>query len=171
VAPEAGLLGRILSQSIWAPDAIPEEEWKYRHLKRVFLPLFDVIAIYVGMRAILSGIPAITLLFGVQMDQFIAGTFTAAAFGALIGVAFPRLWVLEMIAKTGLVTAIGVYGLALFLLSTADEARAVVSGITTLAAILPGWRLTMLASEWGVRRRQIAKEKAAVQRLLAKANP
>lgn len=45
------MLCRLWRASIWAPGAIPPEEWKYRNLKRVALPVYDAIAVLAGVHA------------------------------------------------------------------------------------------------------------------------
>lgn len=49
--------------SIWHPDAIPPDEWKWRSLKRVWLPVYDLIAICAGIWAALYGSPVLHALF------------------------------------------------------------------------------------------------------------
>jgi hypothetical protein len=144
---------RILALSIWAADAIPADEWKYRNLKRVMFPVIDFLFILGGFSAARYGIPAISEFFPDPVVDLFAYALSAVAFGCLLGVAFPRLWALEALAKSALLSLITGYVAALFLLTAVGEGnRGFVLIIAAVALCPVVWRLTMLGGEWQDRR-------------------
>jgi Na+/proline symporter len=147
------MLKRLLSASIWGRGAIPVEEWKYRNLKRIALPVLDGLFILGGISAARYGVPAISEFFDdVAVDLFSYG-LSLVAFGCLLGVIFPRLWWLEAIAKSALLGLLTGYVVSLFLLTAVGEGnRGFVLIIAMCSMVLPVWRLTLLAAEWQERR-------------------
>src|SRR6187402_1295973 len=90
---------RLWRSTIWAQGAIPAIEWKYRSLKRVWLPLVDVLFILGGLSAVEFGVPAINEFFPDGMVDLWGVMLAAVAAVCLVGVAFVRLWWLEATAK------------------------------------------------------------------------
>jgi hypothetical protein len=155
-------LGRIYAQTIWHPDAIPEKDREYASpLKRVFLPLFDVIAVLAGWNAIHSGIPAIENSVPDAAANAVGYLFSFAALAALVGTAFPRLWRVEYIGKLGLFAILGVYLLALRVIGATDNgARDFVGCVVGMAMILPLLSLYLLG-----RRRRVERQIKALAKL------
>jgi Na+/proline symporter len=149
------MLKRLLSASIWGRGAIPPEEWKYRNLKRVALPILDALFIFGGLSAARYGVPAISEFFDdVAVDLFSYG-LSVVAFGCLLGVCFPRLWWLEALAKSALLGLLTGYVVSLFLLTAVGEGnRGFVLIIAMCSMVFPIWRLTLLTAEWQDRRTQ-----------------
>jgi phosphotransferase system glucose/maltose/N-acetylglucosamine-specific IIC component len=154
---------RLLKHTIWAADAIPPDEWKYRHLKTVVFPVIDLGLIYSGVYAAIFGAPAIGEFFHYGVNLVFSVLFVAAAGSALIGVSFPRLWVVEVSAKTVLSGLLTAYLGALFILTTdGDSSRGFITGLTVAALGMCVWKASILGSEWATRRaEQRALEEAA----------
>ncbi len=156
-------LQRLLRHTIWAQGAIPPSEWKYRNLKRVWLPLYDVGLVYAGVLAVTRGLPALELLFPLWVTITLGWLLIILGAACFAGVAVPRLWRLEGSGKSIVLAVLVAYSVALTILAdTSSPTRGFVSAITALACILPAWRLDLLGEE----RRERALEAA-----LAKETP
>lgn len=108
---------RLRAPTIWAPGAIPDDpaERKYAApLKRVFLPLFDAIVVAAGVFAVFRGIPSFEALLAPIAFALSVG-FAVTGVVCFIGIAYPRLPVMEAIGKCILIGYLVVYGAALFI--------------------------------------------------------
>lgn len=103
------LRGRLLAQTVWHRDGIPAEDWKYRRLVRVWLPLYDVIAVLTGLAGLLYGSPLLNKLFSEEITNVVTGMFVVVATAALMCVIFPCLWPAEIVAKVLLVGMVSAY--------------------------------------------------------------
>lgn len=141
--------------SIWHPDAIPPEEWKYRSLKRVWLPVYDLVTIGAGIWATLFGSPVLYELFGEPVIDAMGMLLTLVAAICLFGVAFPRLWRWEIGGKALLVALLAAYAGAVVLFRANPAASAgFVAFIIVLALPLPSFRLILLGEEIKERREE-----------------
>lgn len=103
------ILRRLHGQTVWHRDGIPVADWKYRRLVRVWLPLYDVIAIYTGLMGLLFGSPLLNRLFTEEVTNIVTGLFVVVATAALMCVIFPALWAAEIAAKVALVGMVSAY--------------------------------------------------------------
>lgn len=143
----------LYNASIWAPDAIPEEEWKYRNLKRVMFPLFDILMICAGISAHVGGIWAISEFFPRAAVDWFALTVIAAGVISLIGVVFPSQWRLEILGKVSLFGLLTAYITALSILSIAGIQPRPFGLFMAASALCPiVWQLSILGAEWQTRR-------------------
>lgn len=153
--------------SIWHPDAIPPAEWKYRHLKRVWLPIYDLIAIIAGVFAFQIGSRLLYRLLDPDLVDVVGIAYAVVASVCLLGVAFPRLWVIEISGKVllvglivGYISAIGLYS------QTPPGEPPAWFVVTMLAGLLPMplFRLGLLGEEEVVRRmkRRVRRQESAV---------
>lgn len=141
---------RIFNASIWAHGAIPDRERKYAGpLKRVALPAFDFILIIGGFYAVSRGIPAVDELLPPIVADSIGYAFAASAFFAFIGLAFPRLYALEIGAKWIMFGLLGVYLISLRVLADVTDSgtRDFISAIVAALMIVPLYRLWILGVE------------------------
>ncbi len=146
---------RVWRASIWHPDAIPPDEWKYRSLKRVWLPVYDLIAIGAGIWAALFGSPVLHELFEEPVIDTMGTLLAIVATTCLLGVAFPRLWRWEICGKALLVALLAAYAAAVVLFRANPAASAgFVAFIIVLALPLPIFRLTLLGEEIKERREE-----------------
>ncbi|MBF4625554.1 hypothetical protein [Clavibacter sp. VKM Ac-2872] len=148
-------LRRIYAKTIWHPDAIPAAERKYASpLKRVFLPLFDALAVTAGWVAIQHGIPSIDRLLPAGISDLAGYLFLAAGFAALVGIAFPAAWAVEIAGKVLMFALLGVYLLALRHPSLNGEGtRDFIGCVVAMAMVLALYRLWILGRDIGDRRR------------------
>lgn len=143
--------------SIWHPDAIPLREQKYRSLKRVWLPLYDVLATLAGVAGVVYGSRLLDRLYG-DFTDVVAGFFAVVALVCLAGVAFPRLWAIELAGKSVLVGMVIAYAVAIVVSPSPEqllskEAPSWFIFIMLLLTLpLPLFRLELLATEWADRR-------------------
>lgn len=142
-------MSRILQHTIWARGAVPPEEYKYRNLKRVWLPLYDALLVWAGLVAARYGVPALDAKLSDAASDAAGLTLSGVALLCLLGVVIPRLWRLEVAAKTVLLTILFGYFSVLRTLDTelGTDARAFVSVIALVACIPILIRFNMLAEE------------------------
>lgn len=134
--------------SIWHPDAIPPDEWKFRSLKRVWLPVYDVIVVLAGIWATVFGSPILHRLFPEDVIDLMGTTLTISAVVCLLGVAFPRLWRVEIAGKVVLVALLGGYAIAvMFFRTNPDPSAGFVVFVLLLALPTPLFRLNLLGEE------------------------
>ncbi len=131
---------------------IPPDEYKYRNLKRVWLPLYDLIAVFCGVQAFLFGSPLLNVLFPAGLIDMLGVMMAAAAVVCLAGVAFPRLWMVETIGKIILVGMISAYVATILLLSQNAGSNLFVVGMLTFGLPLAFFRLNLLGEELKERR-------------------
>lgn len=96
------MLRRIAAASVWWPGALDAEPKKYRSLKRLWLPLYDVVALMNGLLAAAFGSRILDQIFGDGTD-LIGFFFAGVALVCLVGVSFPRLWRVEFAGKVLLI--------------------------------------------------------------------
>ena len=132
------LLQRVYRQTIWHPDAVEDDSFKYRNLRRVWLPLFDALSVWIGFLAVQYGSTLLNKMFpAVVVD--VAGTiFTLAATLALVGVVLPRLFLAEIVGKVVMVSLLGTYSVIIWASFLAGEVQSgFVAGMLMLPLILP----------------------------------
>lgn len=148
---------RLWQATIWSRGAIPEEEWKYRNLKRVWLPIYDLIAVGAGIMAVLHGSLLLDRLYGDATDA-IGLVFSAVALVCLLGVTFPRLWAVEVVGKVVLVGMVIAYMSAIAISPSPEQIIAkeapnwFVVWMLAFGLPLAMFRLDMLAHERLVRK-------------------
>ena len=142
----------LLRGTVWEKGALDEEPKKYRPLVRVWLPIYDGIAIAAGIFAVLFGSQLLDRIYGDATD-LIGGVFSLIAFTCLIGVAYPANWKLEVGAKIVMLSMLFSYVVAV-LVSPSPAQLAYAQGPSWFAAAMlcwgvpmAGFRLTQLAIE------------------------
>jgi hypothetical protein len=142
--------------SIWHPDALPEAD-KYRSLKRVWLPVYDVIAVLAGITAALYGSRLLDRLYG-DLTDAIGAFFAVIALVCLAGVAFPRLWAVELAGKSILIGMVIAYATAIVVSPSPEQLAAkeapswFITVMLLLPLPLPIFRIELLVTEWADRR-------------------
>lgn len=132
------LLQRVYRQTIWHPDAVPDAEFKYRNLRRIWLPLFDALSIWIGFLAVQYGSTLLNKMFPVVVIDIAGSIFTLAATLALVGVVFPRLFLAEIVGKVVMVSLLGTYSVVIWISFFAGEVQSgFVAGMLMLPLILP----------------------------------
>jgi hypothetical protein len=136
--------------SIWAPGAIPAEEWKYRNLKRVMFPIVDLLFFIAGLTAATNGIRSVDTFFSNNSVTTFSYIMSIAALICLVGVSFPKYWGLEMFGKSILLGLMVGYISALIILTFSGHplTSAFTFIIASIAICQIIWRVTLLGSEW-----------------------
>ena len=143
---------RLWRASIWHPAAIAPDEFKYRTLKRVWLPLYDLIAVYAGIQVILYGSRLLNEMFSDGWVDAFGAIFTMVAVVCLVSVSFPRLWGVEIIGKVLLVSLIAAYITMIVFFSTAPQPQFFVAAMLAFGLPLALFRLNLLGEEIKQRR-------------------
>lgn len=146
------VLARIGAASIWHPDSINPEEWKYRNLKRVWLPTYDLIAVLAGIVAAAQGSPLLNRLFSATLVDTFGVTLTVVAGVCLAGVAFPRLWAVEIVGKIILVGLVAAYATTILIFPITPQPNHFVVLMLAFSLPLPLFRLNLLGEEHKERR-------------------
>lgn len=146
----------LLRHTVWNRSNIPLEDYKYRNLQRVWLPLYDVIAIYAGVMGVLFGSPVLGEVFDgdrhgvIDPVDLATGTFTVVAIACLVCVIHPRLWAFEIVAKVLLVGMIGAYIFSVIAFGVRDAAgipNLFVTGMLAFGLPLAMFRLDLLGQD------------------------
>lgn len=158
-------LQRLRRSTIWHPDAIPAAEGELaRDMKRWVLPTFDLVLIGAALLALYGGLPTFALVYATPVAIMAAWALLAVALTCLVGISFPRLWLVELIGKCGLILLLVPYGvIALVVAVLAHPNRSFLAGLALSAAILPLWRVVWLGREWRRRRARELLERQEVQ--------
>lgn len=148
---------RLLRRTIWDADAISPDEWKFRNLMRIALPVYDAIVVGAGVWAMLWGSPILHRLFPEHVIVLLGALLSAAGISCAVGVIFPALWRLELMSKVALVALLGTYAVVVLLFrSSPDPSSAFVVFILLLALPLPLFRLSLLGEDIKERREEEA---------------
>lgn len=145
-------------ETIWHPDAIPLDEWKYRNLKRVWLPVYDAIAIAAGVQAIIFGSTLLNRMFPPEIVDAFGIAMVLIATVCLFGVVFPRLWRVEIVGKVLLVGLIAGYVTTILLFSDNPGPNLFVVGMLSFGLPLAFFRLSLLGEEYKERRAEVPPE-------------
>jgi hypothetical protein len=140
---------RLWAASIWHPQAVDPEEWKYRNLMRLWLPMYDLLAILAGIWAMLFGSPILHRLLGDDgYIDLVGGALAVISAVCLVGVVFPALARLEAWGKQVLVGLLGAYAGAIVIFNASGDITSwFVSFIVLMTLPLPLFRLAMLGEE------------------------
>lgn len=143
------LLRSIGRASIWHRSAIPADEWKFRSIKRVWLPLYNFIVGGAGVWAMIYGSPILKRLFPGELVDVAGFALAAAAFVCLLGRAFPMLWLVEFCGKVMIAFLLGAYaGTVAIFPREADPANGFVVFILAAAIIPCMIGVSIIAEEW-----------------------
>lgn len=83
-------------------------------MKRVWLPFFDLLSILVGALGVAYGSKILNELYEPGFVDSVSIVFIVASVGALIGVSFPKLWLVEGIGKIVMLGLLGGYSAAIW---------------------------------------------------------
>lgn len=135
---------RVWNSTVWAPEGVRPEDWRYRGLYRVVLPLTDLLFMYFGVVGFHNGIASVQEAGGQAWQAWWSGGIALASFVALLGVVFPRMWRVEVVGKVALIGLVTYY-VALFLARGLDDTNVTATaGLMVILVLLPAWRLVDL---------------------------
>lgn len=142
------------SRTIWADEAIPAAEFKYRNLKRAIFPLFYIAGIYAGIGGSVS-IPALSQFLPPDLLDLYSYSLISAAAAGLVGAVLPKFWPLEIAGVCLIIGLLAAYATSLLLLIlTGHPDRSYALGIALMAVMLAVFRLNLLSGEWQRRNSQ-----------------
>lgn len=138
---------RIFKASIWAPDALPLVQHRFKPVFRVFLPIVDFLFIIFGIIGLIIGSRVVQDFTLPWYNTFWSVAIGAAALSALIGLVFSWHWV-EIIAKLVLVISCATYGLLLGLNVAAGATNSALTiTLTAIVVLIPIFRMLDLVIE------------------------
>jgi len=143
------LLRDIARATIWHHSAIPADEWKFRSIKRVWLPLYNLIMLGAGLWALWHGSPILNRIFPGDLVDVAGLALAGAAMVCLLGRAFPMLWAVEFFGKLAIAFLLGGYaGTVAFFRQDPDPAGGFVVFILGAAIIPCMIGVSIIAEEW-----------------------
>lgn len=134
---------RFKRSTVWHPiNTDPSDN--YRHGPRFWYPTFDLFMVALGVYAFFIGSPLLNSLFPWWFVDGLGLAITTAAVLAAVGAMFPKLYLLELVGKLGLVFFLGGYAGTVAALSRGNEPNGFV--VITLFSLvwLLGPRLSWL---------------------------
>ena len=99
------ILHNLWRASVWHPTAIPHNS-AYIYvspLKRVFLPAYDVVILWLGLAGIVQGFQSMSAIMPAFMPFVLYTSLAIAGVVCFVGCAFPRLWKVEVGGKVVIV--------------------------------------------------------------------
>lgn len=153
------LLSALKAASVWNSESLEPEDFKYRSLKRRWLPLFDAIGMVVGYLAMQYGSRILDDLYSPDFVDFVGITFLIASFIAGITVMFPSLWKVEAVAKIAMLALLGSYSATIWVsFFTGQVQGGFIAAILMLPLVMPLFRLEMMGEERKERKAKKAEE-------------
>jgi hypothetical protein len=156
--PVARLWAAFIARTVWAPDALPRVQARFRWIFRVLLPVVDVVFILFGVVGFIIGSRVVETYTLHWYNAFWSATIGLAAIMALVGVVMMFDWV-EMLAKLVLVVSVVWYTVLLAVSAADDSPSALLSIIVAVGfGLVPVARILDLIGE--IARSQLVREHA-----------
>jgi hypothetical protein len=140
-----GRMRRLLGATVWARGGVRPEDRRFRGIFRYVLPLTDVLFLYFGVVGWHNGIRSVEQATGDDWQTWWSLSLAVAAFVALVGVSFPRLWLVELAGKIPLITLVTVYVWVMLGRGLDDPKVTATAGLVVILILLPVWRVVDLA--------------------------
>ncbi len=115
----------------------------YRHGSRFWYPVFDLLMIALGTYAYFFGSPLLDRLFPARFVELLGVAIIMSAVFAAIGAVFPKLYLVELVGKLGLVFLLAGYAGTVAALSLVEPNGFLVITLFSLVWLL-GPRLSWL---------------------------
>ena len=149
------MLERIFRASVWSSDGVRPEDRRFRGIFRYVLPLTDVLFCYFGLVGFVNGLRSVQETIGGLQSWWSLG-IAVSALMALVGVAFPRLWALEVAGKIPLIVLVSLYAWVLLGRGLHDPKIVATSGLIFILILLPVWRVADLGfAAWAAKRGEL----------------
>lgn len=136
--------------SVWHHGNIEATEEKYRNLKRLVLPAYDLLVVACGLLiAFNGGLPNLLPILPPEIMQPLGVFFAAVGGVTLLGTVLPRFWRWEFAGRAVMVGIITSYVGALVALGflEPDVNRLAVAAMAALALPLPLFRMDLIGDE------------------------
>lgn len=141
-----------LTWTVWHEDAFTPDEWKHRSLTRLWLPLYDMFAILVGIWGAIFT-PYDTVIQGLCI------AFVFVAFFCFVSVIIPALHALEIATTLVLVGFLAASGASIIAFNLHGKISTWFIGFMILMLLpLPMYRLSLLGEEIKERRAEAASD-------------
>lgn len=149
------LILRVARASVWHRDGLPEQHRRFRGIFRYVLPLSDILFLYFGIVGWHNGIRSVEEAAGQEWQTWWSLGIAVSAFVALVGVSFPKLWLVEVVGKIPLISLVWLY-IFLFLARGADDEKVTATaGLIVILILLPIWRVADLGfASWEQQRKR-----------------
>ena len=129
--------------TVWHPiHTDPNDD--YRHGPRFWYPGYDITAVILGAYALVLGSPLLNKLFPAWFTDTMGVVLMVAATMALVGVVFPKLFMIELFGKMVIVFLLGGYAGTVATLSANAGENGFVVIVLLMIPILLGPRITWL---------------------------
>lgn len=141
------LLKRAWAATVWAPNGVAREDWRYRNIYRVVLPLTDLLFVWFGVAGIVQGVASVEKAAGLDWQVTWSAGIAISAFACGVGVCVPRLWPIELVAKIFLVGHVSVYVFVYIARGATDPVATALAGLICILILLPMWRVSDLGND------------------------
>jgi hypothetical protein len=132
---------KLWSKTVWAPDGVRAEDWRFRGIFRFVLPLTDLFFLFFGAAGWANGVGTVERATGSDWQTGWSAAIAVSALCALIGVVFPALWSLELGGKIPLIGLVTVYIATLLFRGVVDGRVLATAGLILILILLPIWRV------------------------------
>lgn len=132
---------RFLRVTVWGPGGVRAQDWRFRGIFRFVLPSTDILFIYFGIVGWWNGVGSVEEVAGSQIQA--SWSLAIAFFGlaALVGVSFPKLWLIELGGKVVLIGLVSGYVLLFLARGLSDPLVSATAGLIVILILLPAWRV------------------------------
>lgn len=145
------MLRRIARASVWARDGVRAEDWRFRGIVRFVLPVTNLLFLYFGAVGWHNGVNSVAAATDPEWQTWWSAGIALSALIALVGVSFPRLWLIEALGKIPLIGLVSIYILFLMGRGVVDANVTATAGLILILILLPIWRVGDLGVEaWRV---------------------
>lgn len=127
--------------TVWSPAGLHPLEWHYRWSRRLFLPLFYIGCVVVGVLAV-TGSTAMSEIFDRWIVAAVSFVFILAAVVSLAATIIPKAWRVEIIATIVLFGLLAGYAASVWVTSIYRGPLPAVAA--TLLLLVPLMRLSAL---------------------------
>ena len=144
---------RVFRATVWHRDGVRPEDRRFRGIFRYVLPLTDILFLFFGIVGWHNGIRSVEQAAGEEWQTWWSLGIALAAFIALVGVSFPRLWLVELAGKIPLIALVTVYEWVLLARGLDDPRVMATAGLIVILILLPVWRVADLGfTSWARKR-------------------
>lgn len=143
---------RIKRLTVWHPintDPRDDDRWTVR----VWLPLYDLLAVAAGVVAFQIGSPFLNRLFDDWVVDTGAAVFTLAGVVTLAGVSIPKLWRAEIVGKVAMSFLLTSYA---FLVLSFPSSGGISNAFVSLILIMSTWGIYPRLTRLFIRGQQLA---------------